>query len=72
MDRLKKKKHHICIDICLKSSFPNRDKNHSKKYKYRCHIRRLCFGKELFTYVYRYEELFSKTGSLNLALALQT
>ena len=43
----------------------------------RCWVRRLCFGKELFTYVYIYmcvhvsEELFSKTWSLNLALSLE-
>ena len=61
----------------MKSSFTKRLKRHSIKWACNANVQRLSFGKEFFTYVYTriyvhvYEELFSKTWSPNIALALQ-
>ena len=63
----------IHVYMYIKSSFPKRIKEMS--FHCQCQVQRLYFGKELFTYVriyvHIYEELFSKTWSPNLALALQ-
>ena len=53
---------------------PQHHNRHSKIIPCQCQVHRLCFRKELFTYLYMpicvhniYEELFSRSWSLNLA-----
>ena len=70
----------ICLFVYIctcKSFFPKRHKRHSKKmgFKCQCKAKEMCFGKELFIYIYIYMHIFAhfyEEFFPNLAFALVT